>query len=60
MPFGPMELVIILLIATMLFGASKIPEIGAGLGTGIREFRDSLTGRNREDEDGSGSAKLPR
>lgn len=60
MPFGPMELVVLLLILTMIFRATKIPEIGAGLGTGIREFRDSLTGRDREDEAASKCAELPK
>ncbi len=60
MPFGPMELVVLLLILTMIFGATKIPEIGAGLGTGIREFRDSLTGRDRDDDGASKRAELPK
>ena len=58
--FGAMEIVIILLIATLIFGATRLPEIGAGLGTGIREFKDSLTGRNEEDEKASRRAELPK
>lgn len=51
MPFslGPTELIIIMVIVMLLFGVGKLPEVGAGLGRGIREFKDSLTGRN-EDE----------
>ena len=58
--FGAMELVIILLIATLIFGATRIPEIGAGLGMGIREFKDRLTGRDREEENASKRAELPK
>lgn len=36
---GPMELVIILLIVIIIFGAGKLPEIGGALGKGIKEFR---------------------
>ncbi len=36
---GMQELIIILVIALLVFGANKLPEIGRGLGRGIREFR---------------------
>ncbi len=36
---GPMELVIILVIALMVFGAGKLPEVGSALGKGIKEFK---------------------
>jgi sec-independent protein translocase protein TatA len=39
---GPMELLIILAIVVVLFGASRIGDIGKGLGRGIREFRHEL------------------
>ena len=39
---GPMELGIILAIVTVLFGAKKLPEVGRGLGEGIRLFKDSM------------------
>jgi sec-independent protein translocase protein TatA len=38
---GPMELVIILVIALMIFGAGKLPEVGSALGRGIKEFKKS-------------------
>lgn len=41
---GPMEIVIILAIALLLFGGKKIPELAKGLGEGIRNFKDSLKG----------------
>lgn len=41
---GVPELVIILLIIIMIFGASRLPEIGRGIGKGIRNFKDSTKG----------------
>jgi sec-independent protein translocase protein TatA len=42
----PWHIVLILLIALLLFGGKKLPEIGRSLGTGMREFKDSITGNN--------------
>lgn len=39
---GPLELVVILLVVLVLFGAKRLPEIGRALGEGIREFKKSL------------------
>jgi TatA/E family protein of Tat protein translocase len=50
---GMQELIIILIIALLVFGANKLPEIGRGLGRGIREFRKAsteLTGSLEEEE----------
>jgi len=47
---GPMELVIILIIALIVFGPKKLPELGRSLGSGMREFKDSVTGKGRADE----------
>jgi len=44
--FGPMELVLILLIVVVIFGASKLPQLGKGLGEGISNFRDGLKGKD--------------
>jgi sec-independent protein translocase protein TatA len=41
--FGPMELVLILLIVVVIFGASRLPQLGRGLGEGISNFRDGLS-----------------
>ncbi len=40
---GPLEIILVLLVVLVLFGARKLPEVGRGLGEGIREFR--RTGR---------------
>ena len=39
---GPMELLVILLVALLLFGGKKIPELAKGLGQGIKNFKESL------------------
>jgi sec-independent protein translocase protein TatA len=41
---GVPELLIILLIVIVIFGASKLPQLGKGLGEGIRNFKDSVKG----------------
>jgi sec-independent protein translocase protein TatA len=41
---GPMEIVGLLLLALLLFGAKRLPEIGRSLGSGMREFKDSVSG----------------
>ena len=41
---GPSELIIILLIVLVIFGASRLPRLGRGLGEGIRNFKDGLKG----------------
>ena len=43
---SPTHIVVLLLIALLLFGAKRLPEIGRSLGTGMREFKDSVTGHN--------------
>ena len=43
---GPMELVLILAIVVVIFGASKLPQLGKGLGEGISNFRDGLKGKD--------------
>lgn len=46
---GIPELVIILVIILVIFGAGKLPEIGAGLGKGIKGFKKSLSGEDEID-----------
>lgn len=45
---GTQELIIILLIALFVFGGKKLPEIGAGLGKGLRSFKQGLKDMNEE------------
>ncbi|TVR90363.1 MAG: twin-arginine translocase TatA/TatE family subunit [Spirochaetaceae bacterium] len=55
--FGPMELVIILAIALLIFGPKKLPEIGRALGKTIREFKAHTNKIASEDEDSKEDAK---
>ena len=53
MPFsvGPMELVIVLVIALIILGPKRLPEAGKSLGRGMREFKNSIAGMTGNDED---------
>jgi sec-independent protein translocase protein TatA len=44
---GPTEIILLLLVALLLFGAKRLPEIGRSLGSGMREFKDSVTGSSK-------------
>jgi len=44
----PWHILVLLLIALLLFGGKRLPEIGRSLGSGMREFKDSLMGGNPE------------
>jgi sec-independent protein translocase protein TatA len=45
---GPMELFIILVIVLVVFGAKRVPEIGASIGKGIREFKRNISDVDRQ------------
>jgi sec-independent protein translocase protein TatA len=47
---GPWEIILLLLLALLLFGAKRLPEIGRSLGTGMREFKDSVTGNSKSED----------
>lgn len=47
---GPLEIVVVLIIALIVFGPKRLPELGRSLGRGIREFRGSLGGDHDDDE----------
>jgi len=48
---GPMELAIVLIVALVVLGPKRLPEVGRSLGNGIREFKDSIqNGSDHEDE----------
>jgi len=54
---GLPELLVILLIFLIVFGAGKLPQIGEGLGKGIRNFKRSLKGDDEEKIDNNGNKK---
>jgi sec-independent protein translocase protein TatA len=45
---GTGEIILLLLLALLLFGAKRLPEIGRSLGRGMREFKDSVSGKDDE------------
>jgi sec-independent protein translocase protein TatA len=51
------ELVIILLIVVVLFGASRLPQLGKGLGEGIRSFKKSFSGEDDEKPTGDAARR---
>jgi sec-independent protein translocase protein TatA len=48
---GPLEIIIVLIIALIVFGPKRLPELGNSLGRGIREFKETITGDKKDDED---------
>ena len=48
---GPMELIIVLVIVLLIFGPKRLPGLGRQLGSGMREFKDSVTGKSGDDDD---------
>lgn len=61
MPFGigiP-ELLILLLVLLVVFGPKRLPEMGRQLGKGMREFKDSISGKDLDDDDDLGELSPP-
>lgn len=48
---GPMELIIVLVIVLLIFGPKRLPGLGKQLGSGMREFKDSISGKGGKDDD---------
>jgi sec-independent protein translocase protein TatA len=55
-----MELIIVLVIVLLIFGPKRLPSLGKQLGSGMREFKDSISGKdNDEDDDSERRADAP-
>ena len=50
MDFSLWQIAIVLVIALIVFGPKRLPELGKSLGSGMREFKDSITGKNDEED----------
>jgi sec-independent protein translocase protein TatA len=55
---SPIELIIILVVVLIVFGPKRLPDLGRSLGRGMREFKESVTGKDK-DELPEGSAETP-
>jgi len=47
---GPLEIVIVLVIVLVIFGPKRLPDLGRSLGTSMREFKDSVTGKDDDEK----------
>jgi sec-independent protein translocase protein TatA len=54
---GPLEIIVVLIIALIVFGPKRLPELGNSLGKGIREFKESVTGENKDEDAQEDDAK---
>ncbi len=51
MDFSLWQIAIVLVIALIVFGPKRLPELGKSLGSGMREFKDSITGSHKDDDE---------
>lgn len=49
---APWHIIIVLIVLVLVFGSKKLPEIARGMGTGIREFKDGITGKEKDAGEG--------
>lgn len=56
---GPLELGIVLLIVLIVFGPKRLPSLGRQLGSGMREFKDSISGKDKDDDDEPKAVESP-
>ena len=59
---GPQELLLILLIVIVIFGAKKLPDLGKSLGEGIKNFKGAVSGKDKDkdkDKNQTDDAKTP-
>ena len=58
-PVGPTELLLIVLIIVIIFGARKLPELGKSLGEGIKNFKKSISSKDKNQEPPSDKPQPP-
>lgn len=56
---GPWEIAILLVVVLLVFGPKRLPEMGRSLGRGMREFKNSVTGKDHADDDDDAPVALP-
>jgi sec-independent protein translocase protein TatA len=47
---GPLEIIIVLVVVLLIFGPKRLPDLGRSLGSGMREFKDSVTGKDKDEK----------
>jgi sec-independent protein translocase protein TatA len=55
---SPIQLIIVLIIALVVLGPKRLPEVGRSLGKGIREFKDSVSGNDKDEEPPTPAASI--
>ena len=48
---GPLEIILVIVVLLVIFGPKRLPSLGKSLGTGMREFKDSITGDDKQREE---------
>ena len=56
---GPLEIIIVLVVVLLIFGPKRLPDLGRSLGGGMREFKDSVTGKSKERDELDAAAPKP-
>jgi sec-independent protein translocase protein TatA len=56
---GPTELIVVLVVALLIFGPKRLPDVGRSLGRGMREFKESVTGADRDEWDNADAPDAP-
>lgn len=56
---GPMELIVVLVIALVVLGPKRLPGLGKQLGSGMREFKDGISGVTKDDDEDDQRALTP-
>jgi sec-independent protein translocase protein TatA len=46
---GPLEIALVLIVVLVIFGPKRLPDLGRNLGRGMREFKDSVTGKDKDE-----------
>lgn len=49
--FGPLEIVLVIVVLLIVFGPKRLPSLGRSLGTGMREFKESITGDDKQPDE---------
>jgi sec-independent protein translocase protein TatA len=57
---GPTELIVVLVVVLLIFGPKRLPDLGRSLGRGMREFKESVTGGDRDELANTDAPDAPR